>query len=76
MTILSPPLIIDRIKVATLKSPIAVFKTLDGRLDALFAATVITQRRIKAKDPFLLGVFHEGMDLASIKNKLAEWSDV
>ena len=76
MTILSTQLIIDRIKVATTRSPIAVFKTPDGRLDALFASTLVTHRRIKAGDPFLIGVFNSTMNLAGIKDKLDEWGDI
>jgi hypothetical protein len=65
------PHILKRIDCATMKSPIAVFKTERG-LDAVFAATIDTWTRIGAGDPDLLGVFHGGMNMAKVQSKLEE----
>jgi len=48
-----------RIQLATLQSPIAVFKTYREKrpFGAVFANTCATQARINAKDKDLIGVF-------------------
>lgn len=58
--------IMDRIEVATCKSPIAVFQhvtiTKEGLhepdFEVLFASTVVTQARIKYNSAGLVGVFY------------------
>lgn len=55
--------IMERIKDAPQRSPIAVFITGTGKnLDAQFANTTATRLRIENKDPNLIGVFHSGLD--------------
>lgn len=65
--------IMDRIKVATCVSPIAVFRTeTPGLFNAVFANTVITKGMIAAGTYKLVGVYDSGMDLCDVKNKLIE----
>lgn len=61
----------ERIGVATEKSPIAVFQcNAYGKVDAAFAGTIFTQYRIASKHPRLVGVYHGGMSKGLIKDKL------
>jgi len=66
-----------RINGATPESQIAVFRTdLPEMLNAVFAATVLTQRMIEAKDQTLIGVYDGTMDLQAIKKELAGYVQV
>lgn len=61
----TPYTIINRIKLATHESPIAVFQCeKEGKLDAMFANTVFTKKRINKGYGFI-GKFHRG-DLQEI----------
>lgn len=65
--------IMERIECANDQSPIAVFKiTVQGKtyLESVFANTVLTQRRIKRRDPRLVGIFHKKMNTNSVMTKL------
>lgn len=60
-----------RIKSAVPSSAIAVFRCNDAeKLDVVFAATVLTQDKIKAGDPNLIGVYDGTMDQDAIKREL------
>lgn len=64
-----------RIAVATPKSPIAVFQLpgqQSGLLEAVFANTVMTRRRIDSSDPLLAGWFHNEMDQQFVVDRLRE----
>lgn len=61
MTIATVDTILERVKSATSKSPIAVFKcNVFGHFNAVFANTVETQRRIRSGDPAYIGTFDKG----------------
>jgi len=65
--------ILERIKHATADSSIAVFTIKlnpSGLLDAVFAATVASQQRLRAGDPALLGVWWGKDHLAWAKGVL------
>jgi hypothetical protein len=63
-----------RIKSATIKSPIAVFRTdTAGMVNAVFASTAKTHQMIAAKDATLIGVYDKEMDLGVIERKLAQY---
>jgi len=72
MSVSSPELIVSRCKVASVDSPIAVFKTSDNRLDAVFAATTKTRRRLIGFDGMLalVGIYHKGIDSQAIMRDL------
>ena len=72
MSISTIKTILGRVEVARVTSPIAVFKvsSIDGTLEAVFGATVLSQRRIKNKDPALVGVFDKSMPCAEVKAAL------
>ena len=72
MAISKVSLIMDRISSATKRSPIAVFKTDDGKLSAVFAATVETQKLIDRGDSKLIGIYHKGHKMYKVK-KFLEW---
>lgn len=62
-----------RIEGATADSKIAVFKSSKpGCVNAVFAATVLTRRKIAAGDPLFIGEFDKTMDPARIRKKLDE----
>ena len=66
MTISTIPLIQARIKAATTKSPIAVFKLPvgpHGLLASVFGSTFRTQQSIRQGDPLFVGYFHNQMDV-------------
>lgn len=65
--------IVERIKAATEKSPILVMATnVPGQLWSGFAATVESRTLIEADDPRIIGVFHRGMDIEAIHQRLHE----
>lgn len=70
MTVMSTDLILERVKVAEKESPIAVFQDENGDLDAVFAATIGTQERIKNDDPDLVGVFHKYQRISTVRARL------
>jgi len=72
MSISTVKVIIDRIKAATSQSPIAVFKTPDGFLDASFASTVECQRLLQmpAEDTGLIGVYDKSLCMDEIRSDL------
>ncbi len=74
MSVMLIPVILHRIKAAEPRSPIAVFLTENGRLDAMFGATVDTLGRIIASGPDLVGVFDRTMDISSIRKRLRKVS--
>lgn len=64
---LSLTVIMDRIKTATVDSPIAVFKAGKG-LNAVFANTVISEERAESND--YVGKYHGKMDISWVSNHL------
>jgi hypothetical protein len=76
MSLANLSVIMGRIKTATEKSPIAVFKSTvegyreDGMLDAVFGDTVRTTARIKSGDPDYIGSYCQDMDLIKVKSSL------
>lgn len=63
--------IMIRIAAAKAESPIAVFTcTGEGFLNAVFGATIATQRAIAADDPRLVGVYHSEMNMDLIERSL------
>ena len=65
MSISDVSIIQTRIKAATPKSPIAVFKLpirQNGFLEAVFGSTFRTQRFVRQDDPLFVGYFHREMD--------------
>jgi len=66
MTISKIPQIMDRIRVATKHSPIAVFLC-DGRLDSVFYNTVHAGTRDKSS---LVGVYDQKMSKRGIRSEL------
>jgi len=71
MSIASIRIIMGRIATATEASPIAVFGLPEkcGKLDAVFGATVISQRLSKTDQRFI-GMFHRKMKMAEVKKRL------
>jgi hypothetical protein len=63
-------IIMDRIKSARTRSPIAVFTGGGNQLDAMFSNTIETMRLIDKNDPFLVGVYAKGMDLKAVESEL------
>ena len=63
-------IIMDRIKSAQTRSPIAVFTGAGNQLDAMFSNTIETHKLIDKADPFLVGVYDKSMDLKVIKSEL------
>ena len=73
MSIMTVDLIMEKIKIATPESPIAVFKCdIIGQLDAVFAETVETRRVIRSAEKQLVGVYHKGMELSCVEKFLHE----
>jgi len=67
----SVDVIIERIKVATVKSPIAVFvDPVKKTLVSCFGSTVITKARIKRNDPTFVGTFHRHMNMNQVRHYL------
>ena len=70
MSLAPIPVIMLRIKVATVKSPIAVFKPRvlpsHGQLDARFGSTLRTQERVESGDPLFVGYFHNDMPVDAV----------
>jgi len=71
--------IIDRIKVATVLSPIAVFKETNDEaievLNAVFADTVETRKRIANNYYGYIGTFDRTMNMADIRKQLRQALD-
>ncbi len=65
MTVSAIHVIIGRIAVATVASPIAVFCNENGSLDAIFAATITGQRRVRTSRGFV-GVFDQSQDRTEV----------
>lgn len=66
-------LIRERIAAAIITSPIAVFINKRGgrvSLNSVFASTVLTDRRIKYKDPDLVGVYHQQSNKNDVRREL------
>ena len=75
MTVSTNEVILGRIKEAGVSSPIAVFKIKSDYgtdLDAVFANTVVTQRKIKSGDKSLVGIYDNSMDKSKIRRDLTE----
>ena len=75
MSKLSIESILIRIKRAPVDSPIAVFRIDDKystKLDAVFESTVVSQQRIRANDPALIGVYDKTSNLLEVKNELCK----
>lgn len=73
MSLAPVSVIMTRISVATVKSPIAVFKpsiAAHGQLDARFGSTMHTQERVAAGAPGFVGYFHNGMRSADVLARL------
>lgn len=76
MTVSLIPVIMTKVKHAEPDSPIAIFKAANGRLDALFAKTVFTSKRIEDGDPDLIGVYDRNTGLQWLRRKLEKLSPV
>ena len=72
MSISTVSTILGRIEVAEPDSPIAVFYDPTGRLDAMFANTIETQKAIESRFPPLVGIYDNSMDLKSVRGELLE----
>ncbi len=75
MSLSNVPGIQTRIKVATPRSPIAVFKSAVpcyGQLEAVFGNTVSTYRSVQQCDPSFVGFFHNEMDLDLVHGILSD----
>ena len=73
MTLATFSTAIERIKAAPEDSPIAVFqpdKPAPRRFDVMFARTVASQRRIRADDKRLVGVFDKTSPMKRVKQRL------
>jgi hypothetical protein len=71
MTISTISVISERIKTASGASPIAVFETNEKDLfDAVFAKTVLTERKIDMGDGGLIGVFFGDDGVRSFKDSI------
>jgi hypothetical protein len=58
MSVSTTSVIIERIRAATMKSPIAIFKTeCKGSYNAVFASTIFTKMKIECRDEALLGIY-------------------
>lgn len=67
MTIATTEIIIERIRAAEPLSPIAVFRCNKiGHLDAVFASTFETKRRIRQKDKYYVGTFSKVSDMLDV----------
>lgn len=65
MSLATVPVIMERIRAATPKSPIAVFYSArgdDNRLKAVFADTVLTVQALRREKHNLIGVYHQDME--------------
>ena len=74
MSISTVEIIQTRIRVATLDSPIAVFKLpirQSGFLEAVFGSTVRTHQLIADDDYLFVGYFHNGMAKSDVCKILA-----
>ena len=69
MSISDRKTILVRIEAATPESPIAVFRTKDGKLDAVFADTIVARRRV-AQDPGFVGKYHKQDDYIRVRAEL------
>lgn len=75
MTISTIPDAYDRIAKTDPSSPLAVFRSdRYNRVDAMFAGTVLTQRRIEQGDIDYLGTFHRD-SLQEAREKLAAYAE-
>ncbi len=71
MSIATIQVIMGRINAATEDSPIAVFTCEEkGKLNAVFAGTHITQKRIQQGDLTYVGSFYKGMKQEGIRAQL------
>jgi hypothetical protein len=71
MTYYNIDITMKRIEHATPESPIAVFRAdVQDMVDSVFANTVVSQRKIEANDPKLIGVFDRESDPAVVREKL------
>lgn len=73
MSVMPLNLLLNRITHATPASPIAVLQgepNPRGRLNAVFAATVESQRLIRDRDPDLIGVWHAGNYQPAVRDLL------
>ena len=71
MSISAYDFIIFRIQGAPEDSPIAVFREpMEGKLNAVFANTIMTLRWMQYKDKLFVGSFHKNMDIDEVKMKL------
>jgi len=76
MAIMDYKQIIDRVQAASPESPIAVFRTPDHKLEAVFGATVEARKRIeRAKRREFVGLFHNQMPGEKVTETLmrASW---
>lgn len=75
MTISTIPDAYDRISMTDAISPLAVFRSSSYRsVDAMFANTVLTQRRIEQGDINYLGTFHRD-NIHEAREKLAAYAE-
>lgn len=75
MTVSTIPNAYDRIAITDASSPLAVFRTKRADMvDAMFANTLETQKRIRACDIDYLGTFHRD-NLPEAREKLAAYAE-
>ena len=68
--------VMTRIIAAEPNSPIAVFECLEGgKVDAVFASTVVTRMLVNGKHPGLIGVFHGNMNTKGIALLLSAYTN-
>ncbi len=76
MAIMDYKQIIERVRAASPESPIAVFRTPDRKLEAVFGSTIETQKRIeRARRREFVGLFHNQMPGEKVADTLmrASW---
>lgn len=63
--------VMDRIRGASIDSPIAVFSVGSSeKLNAVFGATITTQRMINQQHPDLIGVYNNQMNMDEVRKQL------
>ncbi len=76
MAIMDYKQIIERVRAASPESPIAVFRTPDRKLEAVFGSTIETRKRIeRARRREFVGLFHNQMPGEKVADTLmrASW---
>ena len=73
MSVVSIEVALERIKCATKRSPIAVFKTgTPGYVNTMFANTVDTLELIESGDPKFIGTYHKDYETSIVRRCLRD----